>query len=72
VLPGGKTKRVNPTAIFVLISVAACCFSCASNDEFQNRMDQRNDAYSDYNERRNIWLDARQESTDIWFDRVMH
>jgi hypothetical protein len=59
-------------AILVVLSVAAGCFSCASNDEFQDRMDQRNDSYSNYNERREIRLDARQERTDMWFDRVMH
>jgi hypothetical protein len=63
---------VNLKNLFVLISVAACCVSCASNDEFQERMDQRNESYSNYNERRNIRLDARQERTDMWFDRVMH
>lgn len=35
-------------------------------------MDQRNQSYSNFNERRNIRLDARQERTDMWFDRVMH
>ncbi len=46
--------------------------SCASNDEFQDRMDRRNDGYMNYNERRGIRLDARQERTDAWFDRAMH
>ena len=45
--------------------------SCASNEEFDERMDKRNEAYSDYNDRRTKRLDARQERTDMWFDRHM-
>jgi hypothetical protein len=45
--------------------------SCASNEEFDERMDKRNDAYSNYNDRRTKRLDARQERTDMWFDRHM-
>lgn len=46
--------------------------SCASNEQFQQRMDQRNDAYSNYSERREIRTDARQERTDKWFERHMN
>jgi len=56
----------------VLLIVAACCVSCASNEQLQQRMDARNDAYSNYNERREIRTDARQERNDMWFDRHMH
>jgi len=59
-----------PRLVILLFSL--CFASCASNDEFQDRMDQRNDAYSNYNERRTSRLDARQERTDMWFDRAMH
>ena len=60
----------------ILLTTLACLFglvSCATdNDDLQRRMDERNDAYSNYNERRKIRTDARQERTDMWFDRVMH
>lgn len=46
--------------------------SCASNADFEKRMQGRNEAYSNLNDRRTIRLDARQERTDMWFDRVMH
>jgi hypothetical protein len=46
--------------------------SCASNEAFEQRMERRNDTYMNYNERRKMRLDARQERTDAWFDRVMH
>jgi hypothetical protein len=59
-----------PLLLSILFSLLVS--SCASNDEFQDRMDKRNDAYSNYNERRKIRLDARQERTDMWFDRAMH
>jgi outer membrane lipoprotein-sorting protein len=61
----------------ILAALLALCSivffpSCASNNEdFQDRMDRRNEAYSDFNERRKIRLQARQERTDMWFDRVM-
>lgn len=61
---------------YLLILLPIVCLglvSCATdNDDLQKRMDERNDAYSNYNERRKIRTDARQERTDMWFDRVMH
>ncbi len=60
------------TTLLLVILASPGFVSCASNDEFQDRMDQRNDSYSNYNERRKIRLDARQERTDMWFDRHMH
>jgi hypothetical protein len=58
--------------IATLLIVTTLCASCASNDHLQQRMDNRNDAYSNYNERRQIRTDARQERTDMWYDRHMH
>ena len=60
------------TPYTALLIIAACCASCASNEQLEQRMDRRNDAYSNYNERREIRADARQERTDMWFDRHMH
>jgi outer membrane lipoprotein-sorting protein len=60
----------------LLLLLSALCMitntvSCASNEEFEQRLDKRNQAYSDYNDRRTKRLDARQERTDMWFDRHM-
>ena len=55
----------------LLLIICACCVSCASNDALQQRMDNRNEAYSSLNERREIRTDARQERTDMWYDRHM-
>jgi hypothetical protein len=71
-----KTKRI-PTilhrlSLFILAASAACAVSCASNDELQGRFDDRNDWYSNLQERRQMRQEARQERTDAWFDRVMH
>lgn len=63
---------MNPGTLATLMIITALLSSCASNEDFQQRMDQRNDAYSNYNERRQIRTDARQERTDMWFDRHMH
>lgn len=62
---------MNTGTFTLVLMTAALVSSCASNDDFQKRMDKRNDAYSNYNERREIRTDARQERTDMWFDRHM-
>jgi len=59
-------------SLFAAAVVAPLLGSCSSNDDFQERMDRRNEGYMNYNERRKIRLDARQARTDAWFDRVMH
>lgn len=59
-------------SIASLMIIAACCASCASNEDLQQRMDQRNANYSSFTERREIRTDARQERTDMWFDSKMH
>jgi hypothetical protein len=46
--------------------------SCASNEQLENRLDSRNESYSNVQERRGMRKDARQGRTDAWFDRVMH
>ncbi|MES2476987.1 MAG: hypothetical protein V4640_14480 [Verrucomicrobiota bacterium] len=55
----------------ILMICTAFCASCASNEQLQQRVDKRNDAYSNYNERREIRTEARQERTDMWFERHM-
>ena len=35
-------------------------------------MDKRNETYSNMNERRKIRTEARQERTDMWYDRQMN
>lgn len=59
------------SSALTILLLSLVCASCASNDEFQDRMDRRNDSYSNYNDRRNSRLDARQERTDMWFERHM-
>ncbi|RYD23515.1 MAG: hypothetical protein EOP88_03855 [Verrucomicrobiaceae bacterium] len=58
--------------ITVLVAGAVLSISCASNEQLQQRMDKRNDTYSSMNERRKIRTDARQERTDMWYDRHMN
>jgi hypothetical protein len=66
------TRIMNLPTIAILLIFTTFCASCASNEQLQQRVDKRNDAYSNYNERREIRTDARQERTDMWFDRHMH
>lgn len=56
-----------------LLTVISCTLaSCASNEELQDRMDERNDAYFKLQERREIRQDARDERYDAWFDHIMN
>ncbi len=57
--------------IILLAAGAILTVSCASNEDLQKRMDKRNEAYSNYNERRKIRTEARQERTDMWYERHM-
>lgn len=64
--------HMSTVATLVLAAALLSLSSCASNDKLQDRLDHRNDAYSNLQERREMRQDARQERTDAWFDRVMH
>jgi hypothetical protein len=56
-----------------LVLTAICCLtSCSSNEELQERLDKRNETYSNFQDRREMRADARQQRTDAWFDRAMH
>lgn len=56
----------------LMLAVFYSLTSCTSNEELQERLDNRNDAYSNFQARREMRADARQQRTDAWFDRVMH
>ena len=56
----------------LVLSVLCCLTSCSSNEELQDRLDKRNQTYSNFQDRREMRADARQQRTDDWFDRVMH
>ena len=72
---------MKPFRLLAFRLLLACCVlapgmillpSCASDPEaYARRLEKRNSKYSDYNERRKLRLQARQERTDMWFDRVM-
>ncbi len=57
--------------IAILLAGTVLVTSCTSNEELQQKMDKRNEAYSNFNERRKIRTDARQERTDMWYERHM-
>ncbi len=67
-----KSLRLFIFTVFLIPITCSMLSSCASNEEFDARMDRRNDAYMGYDHRRSSRLDARQERTDAWFDRAMH
>ena len=50
----------------LLLSTSAC-----ESDDLEERLDRRNDTYQEFQDRRTLRRDARQERTDAWYDRVM-
>ena len=63
-----------PRSITPLLFALVCTSllpPCVSNDDFEKRMDKRNSTYDSFDDRRRIRLDARQERTDKWYDRVL-
>lgn len=67
------TSRLLTFSTLLTVSATLLCLSsCASNEELEDRLEKRNDNYSNLQKRREMRLDARQERTDEWFDRVMH
>ena len=80
-LAGIQFPRMNPRPRFSSrLPILACGASilvflilpsCASNENYAKRLEKRNSKFYDYNERRKLRLQARQERTDMWFDRVM-
>lgn len=63
---------MNTTTAAILLIITALCSSCASNEHLEQRVNHRNDVYSRHQERHEIRADARQERTDMWYDRHMH
>lgn len=60
------------TTAAILMIITALCASCASNEQLEQRMDRRNDHYSNKLNRHEIRTNARQERTDAWYDHHMH
>jgi len=58
----------------IMLGSAILFSSCSSksNDELARRLDKRNDAYLNWQERRKIRQEAREERYQAWFDRIMH
>jgi hypothetical protein len=54
------------------LGVVSGLTSCASNEELQQRLDERNEAYSRYQDRRAIRSDAMDERYRAHYDRVMN
>jgi outer membrane lipoprotein-sorting protein len=66
--------RLKMIPCFLAAALAACIISsCAheSPEEYAEKLEKKNQRYSDYSERRRLRIQARQERTDMWFKRVM-
>ena len=66
-MPKPITRLVAAAAIALLFPFQTSC----SNDELQDRLDSRTDAYENFQDRRRMRMDSRQERTDAWYDRAM-
>ena len=60
------------TILFLSSALILTLASCATNEELQDRVDNRTDAYSSLQERRSIRIDARHERNDAFNDRVLN
>ncbi len=67
-----RARLILSAQLFCLLGLLSALTSCASNEELQDRLDRRNDKYTNLQDRRQMRQDARQERTDAWFDRAMH
>jgi hypothetical protein len=58
---------------FILVGSLILFSSCSSksNEELARRLDKRNDAYFNWQERRKLRQQARDERYQAWFDRIM-
>ena len=61
----------NSLRIAALLACCATILSCASKQELDERLKRRNERYGDRQDRQSMRTQARQERTDMWFDRVM-
>lgn len=59
---------VSATSLFMAGTLA----SCASNEELKARLEQRNEKYSKFQERREIRNDAMDERYRAHYERVMN
>lgn len=81
-----EKSKFQPRFLIAVIAISACVglsgllSSCASDEDddddddytLEQKLKKRNDWYLDWQHRRQLRQDARQERTDAWFDRVMH
>lgn len=79
-----EKSKFQPRFLLAVIAMSACAglsgllSSCASDEDddddytLEQKLKKRNDWYLDWQHRRQLRQDARQERTDAWFDRVMH
>lgn len=58
-------------AIIAILTGTVFLSSCASNEALDDRLDKRNENYTDLQDRRGMRQGARDARSDAWFDRVM-
>lgn len=61
-----------PARACLLLAIGMGFTSCASNEELKERLDERNEAYSRYQDRRKIRSDAMDERYRAHYERVMN
>jgi len=67
-----RSKKILCLPVAALLGcILSSCASDKSPEEYAEKLEKKNKKYSDYNERRRLRLDARQERTDMWFKRIM-
>lgn len=64
-------SRVLQVFTSVVCAVVAAFISGCSTEEVREHQAKRTDSYLNYQERRQIRSQARQQRTDAWYNRIM-
>lgn len=66
-----KISILRLSGILAFFSAALCSCSSSDHSKLDKRLDERNTEYQNYQDRRAMRQQARQERTDAWYDRAM-
>jgi hypothetical protein len=69
--PTMKISVLRLAGILAFLSATLCSCSSSDHSKLEKRLDERNTEYQNYQDRRALRQQARQERTDAWYDRAM-
>ena len=66
-----RTHFLRFSCLLAFLSAALCSCSSSDHSKLDKKLDERNSEYQNYQDRRAMRQQARQERTDAWYDRAM-